>query len=34
LNGAPFGGGVAQLIAVDHPGIADRLVLIDSIVYD
>jgi 2-hydroxymuconate-semialdehyde hydrolase len=34
LVGHDIGGGVAQLIAVDHPGIADRLVLIDSIVYD
>jgi pimeloyl-ACP methyl ester carboxylesterase len=31
--GHDIGGGVAQLIAVDHPQIATRLVLIDSIVY-
>ena len=32
--GHDIGGGVAQLIAVDHPGIATGLVLVDSIVYD
>jgi 2-hydroxymuconate-semialdehyde hydrolase len=34
LVGHDIGGGVAQLIAVDHPEIVTRLVLVDSIVYD
>lgn len=34
LVGHDIGGGIAQLIAVDHPQIVDRLILIDSIVYD
>jgi len=32
--GHDIGGGIAQLIAVDHPDILDRLVLVDSIAYD
>jgi 2-hydroxymuconate-semialdehyde hydrolase len=32
--GHDIGGGIAQLIAVDHPQIATHLVLVDSIVYD
>jgi 2-hydroxymuconate-semialdehyde hydrolase len=34
LVGHDIGGGVAQLIAVDHPEVATHLVLVDSIVYD
>src|SRR3546814_8035634 len=29
-----IGGGIVQLIAVDHPEIIERLILVDSIVYD
>ena len=34
LVGHDIGDGIAQLIAVDHPGIAARLVLVNSIVYE
>jgi 2-hydroxymuconate-semialdehyde hydrolase len=34
LVGHDIGGGVAQLMCVDHPACAERLVLIDSIAYD
>jgi len=32
--GHDIGGGVAQLIAIDHPEVVTRFVLVDSIVYD
>lgn len=32
--GHDIGGGIAQLIAIDHPKVVTRLVLVDSIVYD
>jgi pimeloyl-ACP methyl ester carboxylesterase len=32
--GHDIGGGIAQLIVIDHPKVASRLVLVDSIVYD
>lgn len=34
LVGHDIGGGIVQLIAVDHPEIIERLILVDSIVYD
>ena len=34
LVGHDIGGGIAQLIAVEHPEVTTRLVLVDSIVYD
>ncbi len=34
IVGHDIGGGIAQLVAINHPEILDRLVLIDSILYD
>src|SRR3546814_10843312 len=34
LVGHDIGGGIVQLIAVDNPEIIERLILVDSIVYD
>ncbi len=34
LVGHDIGGGVVQLVAVDHPEILDRLILVDTIAYD
>jgi 2-hydroxymuconate-semialdehyde hydrolase len=34
LVGHDIGGGIAQLVAVDHPSLLNRLVLVDTIAYD
>ncbi|EAW9908284.1 alpha/beta hydrolase [Salmonella enterica] len=34
IVGHDIGGGIAQLLAINHPGMVDHLVLIDSILYD
>jgi len=34
IVGHDIGGGIAQLIAVEHSSLVDRLILVDSITYD